>query len=108
MDNQNNEWWAGYQGDPFENMNYGLCESCKRRAIDRSEDPNSVLCRECREEIARQKKRRVVCIVGILVLVVGIVGGVAFFVYSMYSKRQNVQEAQEFLNSQGSDGAGEN
>lgn len=40
----------GYTGNPFEDMDYDLCKKCHRRKIDRSENPNSVLCKECREE----------------------------------------------------------
>lgn len=40
----------GYTGNPFEDMDQDLCKKCHRRKIDRSENPNSVLCKECREE----------------------------------------------------------
>lgn len=92
MENQNNEWWAGYNGDPFEDTGHGLCEKCKRRAIDRSEDPKSVWCRECREEIIRQKRRKMVCIAGGLALVVIAVAGIGFLVLSNKFKAQEGQD----------------
>lgn len=99
MENQGNEWWAGYNGDPFENMSYGLCEKCKRRAIDRSEDPKSVYCKQCREELNRQKKRKVVCIAGTLALIVILVAGVSFLVFSKKSKVEETQDIQAVQNT---------
>lgn len=40
----------GYTGNLFEDMDQDLCKKCHRRKIDRSENPNSVLCKDCREE----------------------------------------------------------
>lgn len=45
----------GYTGNPFEQMDYGLCKRCRRRTIDRSENPASELCKECREELIKLK-----------------------------------------------------
>lgn len=95
MENQDNEWWAGYNGDQFENISYGLCEKCKRRAIDRSEDLNSVLCKECREELIRQKRRKTICIAGTLALIVILIAGVSFLVLSKSLELENTQDAQE-------------
>lgn len=108
MENQNNEWWAGYQGDPFENMSYGLCEKCKRRAIDRSEDPKSVLCKECREELIRQKRRKAVFIAGILALIVVFIIGAVFLVFSAKSKLQEERGEQDIQAAQDSSDLGEN
>lgn len=94
MENQENEWWAGYSGDPFDNMSHGLCEKCKRRAIDRSEDPKSVLCKQCREELIKQKKRKAVCIAVTLALVAILVAGVSFFVFMKKSKVEDTQDMQ--------------
>ncbi len=44
---------SGYTGNPFADMEYGLCRKCRRRNIDRSENPDSVLCRDCREELIK-------------------------------------------------------
>ena len=99
MENQENEWWAGYSGDPFANTSYGLCEKCKRRTIDRSEDPKSVLCRECREELIKQKKRKAVCIAGTLALIVILIGGVSFWVLSKKSKLEDTQDIQAVQDS---------
>ena len=44
---------GGYTGNPFADMDYGLCKRCRRRSIDRSENPESVLCHDCREELIR-------------------------------------------------------
>ncbi len=45
----------GYQGNPFEQMDQDLCKRCRRRRIDRSENPESILCKECREELIKLK-----------------------------------------------------
>lgn len=108
MENQGNEWWEGYQGDPFANMSPSLCEKCGRRAIDRSEDPKSVLCKECREELIRQKKRKAVCIAGILALIVVLAAGVSFFIFSKKPKPEAVQDTQDIQAVQGSPGLEEN
>lgn len=99
MENQGNEWWEGYNGNPFENMSYGLCENCKRRAIDRSEDPKSVYCKQCREELIRQKKRKVVCIAGTLALIVILAAGALFFVFMKKSKVEDTQDIQSVQDS---------
>ena len=101
MENQENEWWAGYSGDPFADMSQGLCEKCKRRAIDRSEDPKSVLCKQCRDESIRQKKRKVVCIAGTLALIVILVAGVSFLVFTKKSKVEDTQDNQAVQDTTG-------
>lgn len=68
-ENQNYEQNTGYTGNPFADMDYGLCKKCKRRTIDRSENPDSVLCRECREELIKLKIPPVFYVVGVLVLI---------------------------------------
>lgn len=45
----------GYEGNPFEQMDQDLCKRCHRRKIDRSENPESILCRDCREELIKLK-----------------------------------------------------
>lgn len=102
MENQNNEWWAGYHGDPFENMSYGLCEKCKRRAIDRSEDPKSVLCKECREELIRQKRRKVVFLSGALALIIILAAGVSFLIFSKNFQSGAAQDKQDIQKVQDS------
>jgi len=45
----------GYEGNPFEQMDQDLCKRCHRRKIDRSENPESILCRDCRQELIKLK-----------------------------------------------------
>lgn len=45
----------GYEGNLYEQMERELCRRCHQRKIDRSENPESVLCRECREELIKLK-----------------------------------------------------
>lgn len=54
----------GYTGNPFEDIGCGLCKKCGHRTIDRSENPDSVLCSNCREELIRLKIPPVFYIVG--------------------------------------------
>lgn len=67
-ENQSYEQSMGYTGNPFEDMDYGLCKKCKHRTIDRSENSDSVLCRDCREELIKLKIPPVFYVVGVLVL----------------------------------------
>lgn len=65
----------GYSGNPFEELEQDLCKRCKRRHIDRSENPQSVLCRECREELIQLKipvSIIVFCIIVVLLILVSI------------------------------------
>lgn len=57
----------GYEGNPFEQMDQDLCKRCHRRKIDRSENPESVLCKDCREELIKLKVPPVMTGVSILV-----------------------------------------
>lgn len=57
----------GYTGNPFEDIEYGLCKKCGHRTIDRSENPDSVLCSDCREELIRLKIPPVFYIIGAVV-----------------------------------------
>lgn len=59
----------GYEGNPFEQMEQDMCKRCHRRKIDRSENPESVLCRDCREELIKLKVPPVITGVGIGVAV---------------------------------------
>lgn len=58
----------GYTGNPFENMADGLCKRCRCRTIDCSENPESVLCRDCREELIRLKIPRVFYLISAVVI----------------------------------------
>lgn len=58
----------GYTGNPFEQMDYGLCKRCRRRAIDRSGNPDSELCKECREELIKLKIPPVFYLFAVIVL----------------------------------------
>ncbi len=70
----------GYEGNLYEQMEEELCHRCHRKKIDRSENPESVLCRECREELIKLKVPPVMIGVGIgvAVLVILCVGVIAF------------------------------
>ncbi|MBD5547800.1 MAG: hypothetical protein HDQ97_10440 [Lachnospiraceae bacterium] len=71
MENENQSYEQGvygYSGNPFEQMEYGLCKKCRRRTIDRSENPNSELCRECRKELIKLKIPPVFYICAVLVV----------------------------------------
>lgn len=67
MEDQGN---YGYEGNLYEQLEAELCHRCHRRKIDRSENPESVLCKESREELIKLKVPPVMIGVGILVLVV--------------------------------------
>lgn len=58
----------GYTGNPFEQMDYGLCKRCRRRTIDRSENPHSELCKECREELIKLKIPPIFYVLAVFVL----------------------------------------
>lgn len=61
----------GYEGNPFEQMDQDLCKRCHRRRIDRSENPESILCKDCREELIKLK---------VPPLIIGVSIGVAILV----------------------------
>lgn len=65
---ENNFDNGGYTGNPFENMADGLCKRCRCRTIDYSENPESVLCRDCREELIRLKIPRLFYLIGAVVI----------------------------------------
>lgn len=60
----------GYEGNLYEQLEAELCHRCHRGKIDRSENPESVLCKECREELIKLKVPPVMVGAGILVLVI--------------------------------------
>lgn len=60
----------GYEGNLYEQLEEELCHRCHRGKIDRSENPKSILCKDCREELIRLKVPPVMIGVGILVLAV--------------------------------------
>lgn len=63
------------QINPFEEWEQDLCKRCKRRRIDRSENPQSILCKECREDLIALKIPApiiVLCIIVMLLLLVSI------------------------------------
>lgn len=59
----------GYQGNLFEDMGYTFCKKCQRKYVDRSENPESVLCKDCREELIKLKIPKVFYIVGAVVFI---------------------------------------
>lgn len=62
---------GGYTGNPFDEV-YGLCRKCRHRTIDRSENPESVLCRDCREELIRLKIPPVFYLIGAAVVLMAV------------------------------------
>lgn len=67
---QENDAGYGYEGNLFEQMGYDLCERCHIRKIDRSENPKSVLCKDCREELIKLKVPPLMIGAGVLVAVI--------------------------------------
>lgn len=65
---ENNFSNGGYTDNPFENMTDGFCKRCRCRSIDRSENPDSVLCRDCREDLIRLKIPRFFYLIGGIVI----------------------------------------
>lgn len=63
----------GYEGNPFEQMEEDLCKRCHRRKIDRSENSESVLCKDCREELIKLKVPPVITGLGIGIAVLVLV-----------------------------------
>lgn len=70
----------GYSGDPFEGVSKELCKHCGTRYIDYSENPQSVLCKECREELLKLNIPKPVIVFCILVAVLTVVNIVIFAV----------------------------
>lgn len=65
----------GYSGDPFEGTEQELCKKCGARYIDYSDNPQSVLCKECREEMLKLNIPKPViafCIIVVLLTVINI------------------------------------
>lgn len=80
------EHMLGYTSDFFEDMGYCLCKKCRRRNIDRSENPDSVLCKECREELIKLKIPKVFYIAGAAVLILT----VSIMILSMGSFKDSI------------------
>lgn len=73
----------GYGGNPFEDMDQDLCKKCHRRKIDRSENPQSVLCKDCREEYIKLRVPPAMKIAGIGVAAVVVLSLAVFGVNIM-------------------------
>lgn len=58
----------GYTGNPFEDLDYNLCKRCRRKQIDRTENPDSELCRDCREELIKLRIPPYFFIIGVVVI----------------------------------------
>ena len=63
----------GYSGDPFEGMGQELCKRCGTRYIDYSQNPQSILCKECREEMLKLNIPKPVIVFSILVAILTVV-----------------------------------
>ncbi len=58
----------GYTGNPFADLDYNLCKRCRRKQIDRTENPNSELCRDCREELIKLRIPPYFFVIGVVVI----------------------------------------
>lgn len=72
----------GYTENPFDYYEQDLCKRCKRRRIDRSENPQSIVCRECREEFIQLKIPPVI-IISIIVVAILVVLSAGKFVIDL-------------------------
>lgn len=60
----------GYEGNFYDLLEEEYCQRCHRRKIDRSENSESVLCKECREELIKLKVPPFMIGAGVFVLAV--------------------------------------
>lgn len=58
----------GYTGNPFADLDYNLCKRCRCKQIDRTENPNSELCRDCREELIKLRIPPYFFVIGVVVI----------------------------------------
>lgn len=66
-----------HDDEPSEaNSNDNICKACRQAIIDRSENPNSILCPSCREKMIRYPIPRVFVLFSIIIL---IIIGAAFY-----------------------------
>ena len=102
----------GYEGNLYEQMERELCRRCHQRKIDRSENPESVLCRECREELIKLKVPPVMAGlgigVGVLVLLCIAVFAVDIFRFkggmgSDYGLSSYLEEEEDIFNKAAAD-----
>ena len=96
----------GYVGDPFEQMGYDLCKRCRHKSIDRSENPDSELCKDCREELIKLKIPPVFYVIGVLVIFLMIftmLPSVRIFgaFYSFGSKDESVRKEAKEVSDEG-------
>lgn len=87
---------GGYTGNPFADMESGLCKRCRCRTIDRSENPESILCKDCREELIRLKIPKIFYLAGAVVLFLSVITFAASIKglhnLGTYSKSRNIAE----------------
>ncbi len=94
MDNENNF---------YDQMDYDLCKKCGKRRIDRSENPDSILCSDCRQELIKLKIPPYFYIIAVIVvLMMGYtfiysLGGLRS--YSTYNKAQSVSDKGYIITS---------
>lgn len=70
----------GHSGEPFAEIGQELCKRCGTRYIDYSQNSQSVLCKECREEMLRLKVPKPIIAFCILVALLTVVNMAIFAV----------------------------
>ena len=73
------------------------CRRCRKRPIDKSENPDSVLCRDCREELIRLRIPKPLMVTGIIVAIIVILC-MGVFVMD-FSDSGSVSEVMRFFSS---------
>lgn len=101
-----------------EELEQDLCKRCKRRYIDRSENPQSILCKDCREEMIQLKVPVWVIIFGVIVVVLILVsigkfsldyvrfinsGTTANFYHDVSREKEETEEAYDVKEDKASD-----
>ncbi len=70
----------GYSEDPFQEIGHKICNRCGIRYIDYSENPQSVFCKECRDEMLKVNIPKTVIAFCIFIAVLTVVNTVMFAV----------------------------
>lgn len=68
MPTETEAFWEETEKSQQDIFGFMYCRKCKTRSVDRSENPNSVLCRQCREESIHYPIPKGLVVVGIIIL----------------------------------------